>query len=257
MRRPLRDFLRRARCVTLSGSCAPERWKTGRVSIQSDEYAQFRRQRRAYATGPTGPLALVETTWLAPGETSIPERADLDHGGLQRGYRVWDDAAPTRAAFEDIDAYDFDESWVLSGRFELVAEERLVPFEHIADGGRLRQHGAAGDVVFSHEGVEYRLAAFDADDDDSVQLVFADTTNGSETYGTGRFLWVDLPPQWRDLRPGESVPVEVDFNRSVIPPCGFSMWFNCPLPPLSNRLPFPIRAGEKNVRFASGFDLYA
>jgi uncharacterized protein (DUF1684 family) len=47
----------------------------------------------------------------------------------------------------------------------------------------------------------------------------------------------------------------LDFNRAVVPPCGFSNQMNCPLPPLQNRLPLPIRAGEKRVRFAEGFSL--
>ena len=58
-----------------------------------------------------------------------------------------------------------------------------------------------------------------------------------------------------DLAPGDSIPVTVDFNRATVPPCGFSSQMNCPLPPLQNRLPFPVRAGEKVVRYADGFSL--
>ena len=45
------------------------------------------------------------------------------------------------------------------------------------------------------------------------------------------------------------------FNLATVPPCGFSNQMNCPLPPLQNRLPFPLRAGEKRVRYAEGFTL--
>ncbi len=83
----------------------------------------------------------------------------------------------------------------------------------------------------------------------TLLLVFGDETNGSETYGSGRFLFVQL----RD----DEGSVTLDFNRAFVPPCGFSAQYNCPLPPASNRFPLPIRAGEKNVVFRDGFDIYA
>ena len=58
-----------------------------------------------------------------------------------------------------------------------------------------------------------------------------------ETYGAGRFLWVDAPDAY-----GRTV---VDFNRAYNPPCAFSAFATCPLPPAQNRLPLEIRAGEK------------
>ena len=93
----------------------------------------------------------------------------------------------------------------------------------------------------------YTLAAFD--DGGTLLLVFGDETNGAETYGSGRFLFVQL----RD----DEGSVVLDFNRAFVPPCGFSAQYNCPLPPASNRFPLPIRAGEKNVVFRDGFDIYA
>ncbi|WP_230206476.1 DUF1684 domain-containing protein [Microbacterium gorillae] len=243
------------------------------MSIQQDEYDAFRRDREAEVTGPRGPLALVRTVWNRPDEEPLSDEAardglpadavvtrlqrdDPETGRPQEGVRVWLADSPAASAFQGIDVYPYDERWVLPGRFELVAEDRLVPFEHMRDGGRVRTHGASGDVVFTIDGVEQRLVAFNADEDDVVQLVFADGTTGSESYPTGRFLYVTLPPQWRQLSAGESVPVEVDFTRAVIPPCGFSTQFNCPLPPLSNRLPAPVRAGEKLPVFAPGFELH-
>ena len=72
--------------------------------------------------------------------------------------------------------------------------------------------------------------------DGRLFLVFGDKTNGKETYGGGRFLYTDPPQNGR---------VELDFNRAYNPPCVFSHYATCPLPPPGNKLPLPILAGEK------------
>lgn len=228
--------------------------------------------RRATVTAPQGALALVLTHWSAAGAPPVPEsvaregqpdaalltrlhREDIDSGEPQEGYRIWRQDSPANLAFEGIEYYDYDPSWVLPGRFELVDEERVVPFEHIRDDGATRALPVSGDLVFERDGQEFRLAAFDTAYGGSakLQLVFGDTTNGAESYGAGRFLFLDRPASERPLVPGDVVDLEIDFNRAIVPPCGFSSQMNCPLPPPQNRLPFPVRAGEKRVRFAGDF----
>jgi uncharacterized protein len=237
------------------------------------DYRAWSEARRAAVTGPHGALALVLTHWSEPGAAPVPEevareghpdtalfsrleRADIDTGLPQQGYRIWRQDSPAATAFEDIERYPYDPAWVIDGRFELVDEDRVVPFEHIRDAGATRSLPVSGDLVFELEGTEYRLAAFDTVSGGTakLQLVFGDRTNGSETYGAGRFLFLDRPAVGREA--GErSTPVTVDFNRATVPPCGFSSQMNCPLPPAQNRLPLPVRAGEKRVRFADGFSL--
>lgn len=230
--------------------------------------------RRSYVTAPQGPLSLVLTHWSPAGappvddETALAgqpadailtrlQRADIDTGETQEGYRIWRQDSPAQQAFEAIEYYDHDPAWIIEGRFELVDEERVVPFEHIKDDGATRGLPVSGDLVFEHDGHEYRFAAFDVDygGHAKLQLVFGDRTNGVESYGAGRFLFLDHPASSRELTPGDSIPITIDFNRAIVPPCGFSNHMNCPLPPLQNRLPFPVRAGEKRVRYADGFAL--
>lgn len=238
------------------------------------QYEQFRADRIAEVTAPRGALSLVLTQWDQPGE-AIPDEAvaladfpgtatltrlsrpHIDNGEMQHGYRVWQQDSPAAQAFEGIDAYPYDPSWVISGRFEFVDADRVVPFEHLRDGGALRRHAVSGDLVFTHDGTEYRVEALDTtlESGPGLQLVFADKTNGSETYGAGRFLYVQLPDLGRALKPGDVLAVTLDFNTAEIPPCGFSNQMNCPLPPLRNRLPFAVRAGEKTVQYAEGFSL--
>ncbi|HEX9508398.1 MAG TPA: DUF1684 domain-containing protein, partial [Myxococcales bacterium] len=65
---------------------------------------------------------------------------------------------------------------------------------------------------------------------------FGDATNRTETYGAGRFLYADMP------RDGKVI---LDFNQAYNPPCAFSTFATCPLPPRQNRLPVRVEAGEK------------
>ncbi len=228
---------------------------------EREDHTHWQAERRAAVTSATGNLALVETRWTgehpdldaeqraaADTVTVTPvERTNIETGQAEHRLRVWDADAPAIRAFDRIDTYDYDPAWVLEGHFTPVSDSRRVSFEHIRDNGGTRDLVVPGDIRLELDGQEYTLAAFD--DGGTLLLVFGDETNGSETYGSGRFLFVQL----RD----DEGSVVLDFNRAFVPPCGFSAQYNCPLPPASNRFPLPIRAGEKNVVFRDGFDIYA
>lgn len=228
---------------------------------EREEHTHWQAERGAAVTSATGNLALIETRWTgerpdleaeqhaaADTVTVTPiERTNIETGEAEHGLRVWDADAPAIRAFDRIDTYDYDPAWVLEGHFTPVAGDRRVSFEHIRDNGGTRDLVVPGDIRLELAGQEYTLAAFD--DGGTLLLVFGDETNGAETYGSGRFLFVQL----RD----DEGSVVLDFNRAFVPPCGFSAQYNCPLPPASNRFPLPIRAGEKNVVFRDGFDIYA
>jgi uncharacterized protein (DUF1684 family) len=67
--------------------------------------------------------------------------------------------------------------------------------------------------------------------------MIADQTTGKETYGGGRYLYVSPPDAMGK--------VVIDFNKAYSPPCAFSNFATCPLPPQQNHLPLRIDAGEK------------
>lgn len=228
---------------------------------EREDHTHWQAERRTAVTSATGNLALIETRWTgerpdldaeqraaADTVTVTPiERTNIETGAAEHGLRVWDADSPAIRAFDRIDTYEYDPAWVLEGHFTPVSGDRRVSFEHIRDNGGTRDLVVPGDIRLELDGHEYTLAAFD--DGGTLLLVFGDQTNGSETYGSGRFLFVEL----RD----DEGSVLLDFNRAFVPPCGFSAQYNCPLPPASNRFPLPIRAGEKNVVFRDGFDIYA
>ena len=93
-----------------------------------------------------------------------------------------------------------------------------------------------GVVEFERDGVPYRLEALEGEDG-GLFLVFADRTSGHESYAAGRYL--------STAAPAAEGSVVVDFNRAYNPPCVFSDFATCPLPPAENRLDLAVTAGEK------------
>jgi uncharacterized protein (DUF1684 family) len=93
-----------------------------------------------------------------------------------------------------------------------------------------------GAVVFQRGGRTYRLQALEGADG-GLFLIFADRTNGHGSYGAGRYLDASAPDAGGRVR--------LEFNRAYNPPCAFTPFATCPLPPPENRLDLAIPAGEK------------
>jgi uncharacterized protein (DUF1684 family) len=95
----------------------------------------------------------------------------------------------------------------------------------------------AGKLQFTYQGKPYSLDVID-EGGNQLFITFADATSGVTTYGAGRFIYID--------QPDANGNTFIDFNQAFNPPCAFTKFATCPLPPPQNRLPFPIPAGEKN-----------
>ncbi len=155
--------------------------------------------------------------------------------------RVWDSQSEGIREFGSIDAYPYNPDWVITATFTENPAGTTMGFEHLKDNGKTKDQVIPGEITFEKDGAAYNLAAFKAGR--ALQLVFADATNGVDTYSVGRFLFV---------APNADGTITLDFNRAVLPPCAFSYNFNCPLPPKQNRFQIAIEAGEKNVLTKSG-----
>lgn len=155
--------------------------------------------------------------------------------------RVWDSNSEGIQQFGGIDAFGYNPEWVITAKFTENPAGTTMGFEHLKDDGQTRDEVIPGEITFTKDGVDYNLAAFKAGR--ALQLVFADATNGDDTYSVGRFLFV---------APNADGTITLDFNRAVLPPCAFSYNFNCPLPPKQNRFGVRIEAGEKNVLAKDG-----
>jgi len=157
--------------------------------------------------------------------------------GADYELRIYDEHAENLSNFAGIDVYDFDEALVLDGVFTRYAVTGRVPWEFTRSTDTGHTKRVPGTIAVAVEGTQYDLLAF-LDGDDLV-LVFADATTGSESYAPGRFLRMPRPPA--------DGAVRIDFNRAFLPPCGFSDFYSCPIPPPQNRIAIPIRAGEKRA----------
>jgi uncharacterized protein (DUF1684 family) len=116
-------------------------------------------------------------------------------------------------------------------------EEYRVTAQFFPAPRRIADSVCPGYVVFRLLGRELRLyPIMERPDAKVLLLVFRDPTTGRETYGGGRFLDIELP---------HDGAVVLDFNRAYNPPCAFTPFVSCPLPPRQNRLPVRIEAGEK------------
>ena len=147
--------------------------------------------------------------------------------------RIKDPESPRRTSFQGVPRFDFDPKWVLEATFEPAAPDTMMSIRLVTD--HLEEHPVAGTVTFEHEGVRHSLRVEPAGG--GFFLVFGDDTNGTRTYGGGRFLSVPAPDAEGRTR--------LDFNRATTPPCAFTPYATCPTPPPGNRLPFDIPAGER------------
>ena len=95
---------------------------------------------------------------------------------------------------------------------------------------------APGYVEFEFAGRPHRLDV--VGDDKGLFIIFKDRTAGETTYGAGRFLYVEEKPQ-------PNARFLLDLNRAYNPPCAFSEFTTCPLPPKQNKLTLAVTAGEK------------
>lgn len=151
------------------------------------------------------------------------------------GVRFRDLDHPNLKTFHHIDRYKPSLKW----KIEASLEESLYASVSITNVlGQTYQMPSPGKIVFEIDGKKYKLDAVDEGGDD-LFILFADDTNAEDTYESGRFLYIPKP----DAN-GKTV---IDFNKSINPPCAFSTFATCPLPPKQNILPIAVAAGEKRV----------
>ncbi len=136
--------------------------------------------------------------------------------------------------FKDVDRFAIDSQW----RFKAVLVQPVQDFLMITNVlGQTTPTKNAGKLVFTVQNQQYTLDVID-EGGKQLFIVFADQTSGKTTYGAGRFIDIQKPDA-----AGNTV---IDFNFAYNPPCAFTPFATCPLPPVQNRLPFEIPVGEKN-----------
>jgi uncharacterized protein (DUF1684 family) len=160
--------------------------------------------------------------------------------GVRIGVRVKDARSPVRAVFAGRRWFATNETYRIRAAFVPYDPPRLIPVANII--GDVEDTPSPGYALFTIEGQDYRLDALP--DRNGLAFYFQDATNGETTYPAGRYLKTAAPQDGR---------VTLDFNRAYNPPCAFTAFATCTLPPSQNRLPLRIEAGERyNRDSASG-----
>ena len=189
------------------------------------------------------PVTTMTLRCDAEGEPTVVKHGSVSFYPIKRGerlgVRVKDSRNPALLTFHGIDNYAIDLKWRFDARFDAYPAGKTIAIPNIL--GSVDQEKSPGAVVFDLGGKEFRIDAVIESGSEDLFLIFGDQTNGVETYGAGRFLYA--------APPGKNGRVVLDFNKAYNPPCVFTPYATCPLPPSQNRLPIRIEAGEKN--FAS------
>jgi uncharacterized protein len=155
----------------------------------------------------------------------------IERGG-RFGIRVKDMDSERRKRFPGLRWFPVKESYRVVAR--LVPAPGMVPISNIL--GQVSEMPRPGHLVFDLNGRELSLdPVLEEPDAKELFIMLRDLTSAKETYGAGRFLYVDLPKDGK---------VVLDFNKAYSPPCAFTPYATCPLPPKQNRLPVRIEAGE-------------
>ena len=146
--------------------------------------------------------------------------------------RIRDLNHPSLVDFIPTPVFEYNSKFNLPAKFEPRFNETM-DIPNVL--GQLITWKVMGYLHLTWEGRAYRLLALD--ELGKLFVIFADETSAQETYPTGRYLYVAYPDK--------TGVTQVDFNFAYNPPCAYTDFATCPIPPKENRLPFSVVAGEK------------
>ena len=164
------------------------------------------------------------------------ETTTLQHGSLkwfvikrndQLGIRLRDLMSPLLDKLDSIPAFPIDPDWKTEATF-IPQKNRQITVPNVLGG--TYEENVPGILQFTIGDSTYKL--YPIGDREHLFLIFGDETNAESTYGGGRFLSVQAP--------NDDNKTQIDFNKAYNPPCAFTPYATCPLPPRENILPVRI-----------------
>lgn len=175
---------------------------------------------------PRDPAFMVGRTFV-----QLIRRSDLV------GLRLWDPQNARKLAFHGLEWFDIKPAYRVRGRLIPATERKTVRIANVI--GQVNDFVSPGVVEFELEGRKLQLTpVYETPENSELFYIFKDGTAGKSTYAAGRFTYSELPDK--------DGMVTLDFNRAYSPPCAFTDFATCPLPPAQNRLDVAIEAGEKD-----------
>ena len=188
--------------------------------------------------GAPGP---AELRYTGEGKPSVVTSGTLSFFVIQRneklGLRVKDSAADAREHFLGLDYFPLDPTWRIAAQWVPFDPPHEVKITNII--GQVSPAPVPGKAVFDRAGHHFELIPIDEGPENPLFFVVSDLTSGEETYGACRFVYAERPKDGK---------VVLDFNLAESPPCAFTAFATCPLPPKENRMDVRVTAGEKNYR---------
>jgi uncharacterized protein (DUF1684 family) len=172
---------------------------------------------------------------------SYADRLLADRAAKDRMFRG-DPASPLlpadRATFQHLAYFPIDEAYRVPASLQVLTQDAGNAIKMPTSTGQMRDMVRIGYLEFVLKGQPLKLAAFTEAGAplDRLFVPFADRTTGTETYAGGRYL---------DLDRTATGLYDLDFNRAYHPYCFYNPEYDCPYPPPENRLPLPVRAGER------------
>lgn len=174
-----------------------------------------------------------------------PEQKDYastiaaDRATKDAAFAAGDDPIPraNHAAFLPLAYFPIDPDYNVPASLKSVNDPTIIEMPTSAGGvDKFRRVGALEFVLKSQSLKLTAFVAASAKTVDRLFVPFTDMTSGTETYPAGRYL---------DLNRTATGFYNIDFNRAYIPYCYYNPTYECPYPPRENRLPLPVRAGER------------
>lgn len=259
----------------------------------TDSIRAWQQKRDAGLRSPDGWLTLVGLFWLKPGDNTIgsadsndfvlpkgsapaqvgrlrlagstvtlikpdgpsqalsydDEKPDVMHAGTisffvikrsnRLGVRAKDSASPALKNFEGMKYFPINPEFHFEA--QLIPAPKKISILNIL--GQTDLEDSPGIVEFIYKGEKYHLRPIY--EDNTLFFLFKDPTNKTQTYQAGRMLNTPLPVAGK---------VDLDFNLAYNPPCTFTPYATCPLPPKENKLPFPVEAGEMRYKHGRAED---
>jgi uncharacterized protein len=147
--------------------------------------------------------------------------------------RLRDLKHPALSKFQPLPYFDYDSAYSVDALF-IPKFNQTIAIPNVL--GQVIEWKIMGLLQFDIGGEKLELTALD--ENGKLFVIFSDLTNESDTYPTGRYMYVNYPDQKGKTR--------IDFNFAYNPPCAFTPFATCPIPPKVNRLEAAIRAGEKH-----------
>ncbi len=209
----------------------------GTVFVEGDT-ARFTAAPGAVVASGGAPVRALRLRTDADGGQTVLAHGSLTLRVIRRGerlaVRVKDREHPARTGFAGLRYFPVDTAWRIRARF--VPSERMDSVEIVNVLGMMARQPSPGLIEFEAGGRRHTLRPVLEDGSPELFVMFKDSTSSTDTYQAGRYLYVSPPDSLGR--------VLLDFNRSHNPPCAFTAFATCPLPPRENHLPLRVAAGE-------------